>query len=36
MAGLAMLTASAGDSALHPAAGEQATGGQMGIFWAAM
>ena len=36
MGGLAMLSASAGDSSLHPAAGQEATGSQMGFFWASM
>jgi peptide/histidine transporter 3/4 len=36
MGGLGMLSASAGDSSLHPPAGEAATGSQLGFFWAAM
>lgn len=36
MGGLAGLTASAGDSSLHPAPGEQATSSQLALFWAMM
>ncbi|KAI7845604.1 hypothetical protein COHA_000891 [Chlorella ohadii] len=36
MGGLAMLSASAGDSSLHPATGQPATSSQTAFFWASM